>query len=102
MEERERRIEEYERSGLTQREFAERAGIGRSTLTYWLRRGRPKESAAAGAEWVELRPGQSGPSGCREASGSCRVCFPSGVTVELAQGFCPEAAARLCRALGEL
>jgi transcriptional regulator with XRE-family HTH domain len=38
-------VEEYRESGLTQREFCEARGIAKSTLGYWLRKGRKATSA---------------------------------------------------------
>lgn len=48
-EDRSKIVEEYERSGLTQQEFAERRGIPVSTLRSWIYRGRPTEGPKATA-----------------------------------------------------
>lgn len=38
-------VEEYRKSGLSQREFCEHRGIAKSTLGYWLRKSRKATSA---------------------------------------------------------
>lgn len=81
---REKILASYQRSGLTQREFALRERIGLSTLARWLRKV-PK-----------LRPGDSSPGFVpvanllAQASGpACyRLRLPDGVIVEVPCGFC--------------
>ena len=43
----------YERSGLTQRRFAEQAGVAYSTFTYWLRRWRAGDFGRDEVKWIE-------------------------------------------------
>jgi transposase-like protein len=43
-------VGEYEKSGLTQRVFARKNGIGVSTLQYWLRRRGRRSSASTGTQ----------------------------------------------------
>ena len=57
-EERAHWVEQYHKSGLTQREFARHHGLVLSTLQRWLRQERPSESSALFAE-VKL-PAPSG------------------------------------------
>lgn len=45
-------VEEYENSGLTQREFAQQHEIKLPTFTYWLR----KKRSASDSGFLELRP----------------------------------------------
>ena len=75
-------IDEYRRSGLTQGEFAAQAGIGKSTLTLWLRKS-SRESAARPAALISV-PNLF--ASTAEAS-VCRVQFPGGITVEMTPGF---------------
>ncbi len=101
-EEREERIQEYERSGLTQREYAAQIGIGLSTLSYWLRRRRREASGMVRPDWVEVRPGGFDSGAFSGGAAAYRVRFPSGLVLEIAPGFAAEELNRLCRALREL
>ena len=48
-----RLLGEYERSGLTQRQFAAQAGVAYSTFTHWLRRARAGDFDPPQPEWIE-------------------------------------------------
>ena len=48
-----RLLREYERSGLTQRQFAARSGVAYSTFTHWLRRARAGDFGPPQPEWIE-------------------------------------------------
>jgi len=48
-----RLLRDYGRSGLTQRQFAARAGVAYSTLTLWLRRARAGDFDPPQPEWIE-------------------------------------------------
>ena len=65
-------IEEYERSGLTQRAFAEREGIRFFTFTAWLKRHRQRRVERSFAE-VVARP--------KPAVVPLEVALPNGVIV---------------------
>ena len=72
----------FQRSHLTQKEFATQAGIGCSTLTLWLRKAaRAKKSGPAA--WVAV-PNLFSVTSPLPAY---RVRFPRGVIVEVAPGF---------------
>ena len=78
---RDRILAAYERSRLTQKEFAAQAGIGCSTLTSWLRRSALKISnPAAFVSVPNLFPATA-------ARPAYRLQFPRGVIVEVAAGF---------------
>jgi transposase-like protein len=108
---RERRAEvvrEYEASGLTQAEFARRAGLNATTFAHWVQRSRreakAKTLAAAAApvtvtpRFVEVKataPAMNVPPSTTPAS-RLSVSFPDGVVV---RGGDPAALAALVRAL---
>jgi transposase-like protein len=48
-------VEEYQASGLTQKEFAARRQVPLSTLTYWLRRARRSRANAASSSPVHFQ-----------------------------------------------
>jgi hypothetical protein len=66
-------IEDYERSGLTQRAFAEREGIRFYTFTAWLKRHRHRRVQTSFAEVAVARP--------KPAVGAVEVVLPDGVMV---------------------
>ena len=80
---RDRILAGYQKSGLTQKEFARQAGLGHSTLTRWLRRPTTTAKTAASAGFVPV-PNlfTAGP-----AAPAYRLQFPRGVIVEVATGF---------------
>lgn len=71
----------YQRSRLTQKDFAAQAGIGHSTLTLWLRKAAAKDSGTS--TFVPV------PNLFSVASTTFpyRLQFPRGVIVEVAPGF---------------
>jgi transposase-like protein len=71
-------IAEYERSGVTQREFAEACGIPLATLTGWLRRAREDR-------FVEIRTeGKANPG---VSAGRFAVELSAGIRIEVPPGF---------------
>jgi transposase-like protein len=72
----------YQRSVLTQREFAAQVGIGYSTLTLWLRNAATAKAAdpPAFVPVPNLFPAAT-------AAAAYRLQFPRGVIVEVAPGF---------------
>ena len=71
-------------SGLTQRQFAQQAGVGYSTLTNWLRRAKRSPLArTTRPQWlpVEVLPGVS-----RPASGY-QIQWPDGTSLQVCPGF---------------
>ena len=72
----------YQRSPLTQKEFAAQAGIGWSTLTSWLGKAAPAKpsGAAAFVPVPNLFSAAAPPS-------AYRLQFPAGMIVEVAPGF---------------
>lgn len=105
---RERRAEvvkEYERSGLTQTEFARRAGLNKTTFSHWVQRSRRETEAKtlpaiASPRFVEVQAASSMPSAMNVppsmASAQLSVSFPDGVVV---RGGDPVALVALVRAL---
>jgi transposase len=89
--------EEYEASGLTQREFAERRGMTLSTLQSWVYRRRRQEGAPV-AQPVRLLPVQV--TAAAVVSESLEVLIASGERVRFAAGTDVEYVARLVAALG--
>lgn len=77
-------LQQYRGSGLTQRQFAQQASLGYSTLTAWLRRAKRGQLPKAHALRllpVELLPG-SGP-----AARGYHVQWPDGVSLHVGPGF---------------
>jgi transposase-like protein len=71
----------YQRSQLTQKEFAAQAGIGCSTLTSWLRKAAPAQPS--GAAFVPV-PNLFSAAAVAPAY---RLQFPRGLVLEVASGF---------------
>lgn len=71
--ERARWIEEYQRSGLTQRAFAEREGIRFFTFTAWLKRHRDRNAKARFAEVAVARP--------KPVAAALEVGLPNGMVI---------------------
>lgn len=90
--------EEYEASGLTQREFAERRGMTLSTLQSWVYRRRRQEGALV-AQPVRLLPVQVTEAPEERGSDSLEVRTASGQRVHFAVGTDVEYVARLVAAL---
>jgi hypothetical protein len=85
----------YEASGLTQREFAQQAGMGYSTLTYWLRRRRREGVPLKPARWwpVEVKPEGRG-------GGAYQVQSAAGPSVRIPCGFDPAEVRTLLELVG--
>jgi len=91
--------EEYEASGLTQREFAERRSLRLSTLQSWVYRRRRQEGASV-AQPVRLLPVEVTTASVVSGSDSLEVLTASGERVRFAAGTDVEYVARLVAALG--
>ena len=76
-------IEQYEASGLTQREFAASVNIGCSTFTSWLRR-RRREPVPAVKPWVEVDVVQAPSS---SSMVRYQLEWPNGMRVNVNGGF---------------
>jgi len=94
---RERVLQAYHRSGLSQRDFARQARIGLSTLQLWLRKAAaaPPESGGSFIEVSNLlaRAGSRAPY---------RLHLPGEVSLEIGQGFEPQELASLLGLLRSL
>ena len=90
--------EEFEASGLTQREFAGRRGLRLSTLQSWVYRRRRQASAVAEPP-VRLLPVQVSGMPASETS-ALEVLLVSGVRVRFSPGTDADYVARLVGALG--
>jgi len=93
---RDRLVAQYQRSGLTQKQFAAKAGIGYSTLTLWLRKAAParKPSQSAFVAVPNLLSTTAAPA--------YRLRFAGGLSVEVAPGFRSEELASLLQAVQRL
>lgn len=81
--EREQILDDYPRSGLTQREFALRAGIGLSTLQRWLGEVGKSKVNSQGPAFIPVANLLSESSDC-----ACyRLRLPGGMIVEAPLGF---------------
>lgn len=89
-------LAQYRRSGLTQRQFAAKAGIGYSTLTLWLRKAalarKPSQSAFVAVP--NLLSSAAAPA--------YRLRFAGGLSVEVASGFQSEELAALLQVVQRL
>jgi hypothetical protein len=94
---RDRILQDYRRSELPQREFAAQAGIGLSTLQFWLRKEASRASAAR-PRFIEV-PNllSSAPAGS-----TYRLHLAGGMQLEVGSGFRPEELTTLLRVLREL
>lgn len=91
--------EEFEASGLTQREFAGRRGLRLSTLQSWVYRRRRQQSPAVEPP-VRLLPVQVSGAPGGSAGGSVEVVLASGVRVRFEQGTDVDYMAQVVAALG--
>jgi transposase-like protein len=91
-----RLLAQYRRSGLTQKQFAAKAGIGYSTLTLWLRKTAPasKPRKSAFVAVPNLLSTATAPS--------YRLRFSGGLSVEVASGFRTEELASLLQVVQRL
>jgi transposase-like protein len=94
--EREEIVQEYQRSGLTQRAFASRRGISLSTLVNWLCRDRAKSENPANGDVDFQAVDMSGVLGAQKWV--AEVVMPNGVILRLAA--MDAVAERLVKALG--
>ncbi len=83
----------YQRSGVTQREFAARHGLGLSCLRSWLYKSRAAESAAPRATLLRLPVHLPGAT---PAGPVYRIGFPGGLSLEVAAGFRADELRELC------
>lgn len=86
----------YQRSGLTQKQFAAQAGIGYSTLTLWLRKASAARKPSPSA-FVAVPNLLSSP-----AAAAYRLRFSGGLSVEVASGFRNEELVALLQAVQRL
>ncbi len=89
----------YQHSGVTQREFAARHGLGLSCLRSWLYKSRAAESAAPRATLIRLPVNLPGAT---PAGPTFRIGFPGGLSLEVATGFQADELRELCGLLREL
>ena len=81
----------YQRSRLSQKDFAAQAGIGHSTLTLWLRQAASKNSAPSGFVPVPNLLVASA------TAAGYRLKFPDGLILEVPSGFGSEELSTLLR-----
>ncbi len=87
----------YRQSQLTQREFAQQAGIGVSTLQAWLRKA-PASADASAPTFVPVPNLLATPP----ATPAYRLHWPGGLSLELRAGFAVEELAALLQLLPAL
>jgi transposase-like protein len=113
-------VEQYLESGLTQRVFARRHGIGVSTLQLWLRQFRegkrpgskrtPRQSSSQRSRHspeialleVDLSEAGVSPAGNPAPSPGYEIELASRGRLRVPPGFCDEEVRRLLRLLGEV
>lgn len=100
--EREVLLGEYRRSGLTQYEFAAKAGISVSCLCSWMRRERPGSVSAGPVRFLELPQTVATSADVNSSLVVYTVGFPGGIKLSLARGFVPAEAEQLCRMVRSL
>ena len=87
-------VGEFERSGLTRREFSEQTGIATGTLDSWRRRVRDRSRI------VPVRIAQDGAAAATGGAGF-QLNLPNGVRIESGWDFPEQAMARLLRLAAE-
>ena len=90
-------LQDYHRSELTQRKFAAQAGIGLTTLQLWLRQAAGRQSGSA-PRFIEVPNLLSGPP----AGSTYRLHLADGMQLEVGSGFRPEELTAMLRVLREL
>lgn len=87
-------LQDYHRSGLSQRQFAAQAGVGLSTLQLWLRQGASRSPVRA-TKFIEV-PNvlRTSPTGA-----TYRLHLAGGLQLEIGSGFRPEELSTLLRVL---
>jgi len=91
--EREKILRSYERSQMTQREFAAQAGIGVSTLAAWLRKAQDNKSGRPSFVAVPNLLASV------PAAPAYRVQWPGGLSLEIRAGFSSDELADLLQLL---
>jgi hypothetical protein len=88
---REKVLDTYRRSGLSQRDFTRKTGIGLSTLQLWLRKAAATPCAKSSASFIQV------PNLLRQPVGAApyRLHLPGEVSLEIGAGFVPEELASL-------
>ena len=78
-------LDQYEESGLTQRDFAAQNGLAYSTFTSWLRKARVGASGPSAPQWIEasLLHRQPGPS----SEPAFVLEWPQGLKLRVPVGF---------------
>jgi transposase-like protein len=87
-------LQDYHRSELPQREFAAQAGIGLSTLQFWLRNAANRASAPR-PRFIEV----PNPLSLAPAASTYRVHLAGGMQLEVGSGFRPEELTTLLQVL---
>lgn len=98
-EERERWIEAWEQSGLTQAEFAEGNGLSVSTLRNWVRSGRRKADMLPAFREISVGDLLKPSGGVSPAPWEAEIRLPSGVVMALAPGVGIDRVKELLKAL---
>jgi hypothetical protein len=91
---RDRILQDYQQSELSQRKFAAQAGIGLTTLQLWLRKAASRAPAPA-PRFIEV-PNLLGSA---PAGSTYRVHLAGGMQLEVGSGFRPEELTTLLRVL---
>jgi transposase-like protein len=95
-EQREKILQSYRGSSLTQKEFAARAGVSLSTLQAWLRKASDAKGPSPGFVAVPNL------LSARPAPAAYRLQWPGGLTLEVRSGFAAEELATLLQLLPPL
>lgn len=69
-------VEEYERSGKSQKAYCQAAGIGLAKLNYWIREYRNRQQPPAGFIRVDAQPANQPPE--------LEILYPNGVRLRTA------------------
>jgi hypothetical protein len=72
-------VDEFRRSGLTRREFAQQHGVARSTLDYWIRRARKDSRLPAAILFNEIK--FPDPINSTNSGWAMEIVSRSGVTI---------------------
>ncbi len=92
-------VEDYHRSGLSQREFAEQQELSLSSLQWWVRRAKRRSPGEAIPQWLEVSLPVKRAKAIRAAV-SYQLAIAGGV-LSVPSGFDPEELKELLNIVGE-
>jgi transcriptional regulator with XRE-family HTH domain len=87
------RIQEFNESKLSQKEFARQGGLSVNTLQYWLRKAKAEPDFVSSTDWLEVKKPEPAPKA------SPMILEIDGVRIALMEDFDPEFLKNVIRTL---